>query len=261
MKKLFIIPAIALAGLIYNRADAQIAINASFGPVAVSYNQPAADVPDVVYTTDGQQVTLSGDDFYYLPDVDAYYDVTDQVYVYFNGDDWIASAYLPGAYADFDWQTCRRFEVRAYNPFFNDGFYRQRYAGVRINDWNYRNGQYVGTRGGYNRGFDRGAERVVNQPMQNRTFDRPVQQYRPQAEGQFENRQPVQNNNRGFNQPVQAQQRGFDRAAQPYRPQGGAQFENKAEARPAFQNNNRGMDNRASAGNFSQGRQQGRFGR
>jgi len=164
--------AVALGGLIYTKADAQIGISArvNFRPVVVAYNQPSANIPQVVYTPDGQAISIDGDDFYYMPEVGAYYDVTDQLYIYFNGYNWTASAYLPGAYRDFDWTACRRFEIRAFHPFFNDGFYRERYAGVRVNDWNHAYFDYY--RAGYaRRNFDRDRD-FDRRDNYNRGFDR-----------------------------------------------------------------------------------------
>ena len=41
-------------------------------------------------------------DYYYIPDVDAYYDVPAHQYVYFENHVWIHAAYLPGAYRNYD---------------------------------------------------------------------------------------------------------------------------------------------------------------
>lgn len=247
MKRLFIIPAIALSGLMYNKADAQIGLNANinFRPVTVAYNQPAS-VPNVVYTTDGQPVTISGDDFYYMPAVGAYYDVTDQLYIYFNGYNWIASAYLPGAYRDFDLTTCTRYEIRGYNPFFNDAFYRERYAGVRITDWNHV----------YNTGFSRERENFNRTTVDNRDFNRTEANFDRQPDKAYNN-QNFDRQDRSFEQPVE--NRTFNRPAQPYRPEGG-QFENKAENKPGFQNDSRKIDDRGGNEKFGQNRPQERFG-
>src|ERR1700749_5361664 len=41
-------------------------------------------------------------DYYYMPDIDAYYDVPNHVYVYYEGGRWIHSGALPPRYANYD---------------------------------------------------------------------------------------------------------------------------------------------------------------
>ena len=127
MKKLILISAIAMSGLLVNTADAQIRFHFGFrfaprpvyvtAPVQTVYSQPA------VYN----------DDYYYLPDVGAYYNVNEQCYYYNDGNAWVSAAYLPGAYRNYDWRNARRFEVRASRPYMNDDFYRNRYNGATFN--------------------------------------------------------------------------------------------------------------------------------
>jgi len=40
--------------------------------------------------------------YYYLPDVEAYYDVRSSMFIYFGGGRWIHSAHLPGQYRNYD---------------------------------------------------------------------------------------------------------------------------------------------------------------
>lgn len=40
--------------------------------------------------------------YYYLPDVEAYYDVHTSMFIYYGGGVWIRNAYLPGHYRDYD---------------------------------------------------------------------------------------------------------------------------------------------------------------
>ncbi|MGZ3751854.1 MAG: hypothetical protein ACXVAU_11290, partial [Mucilaginibacter sp.] len=73
------------------------------------------------------------EDYYYLPEVDAYYSVPEQCYYYNDGGEWVSAAYLPGAYHDFDWRSARRYEVRAPRPYMHNDYYRTRYSGVAFN--------------------------------------------------------------------------------------------------------------------------------
>lgn len=162
MKKLILVSAIAISGLFYNTASAQIRVG--FG---IRFNTPRVYVPQRVVVAEqapvvyNEPVNYDGDeDYYYLPDVDAYYSVTDQCYFYNDGGNWVSAAYLPGDYHDYDWRSVRHFEVRAPRPFMHDDYYRNRYNGVafsgqwnrgenrtyttnyRVNGDQYRNDQY-----------------------------------------------------------------------------------------------------------------------
>jgi len=219
MKKLLVLSAIAFGGLLYNTADAQITVgvNLGFRAQPVIYNQPA--VPATPAYGDGD------DDYYYLPDLGVYYDVTDQCYFYFDGSEWISSAYLPGQYANYDWRNARRFEVRAFRPYLHDDFYRGRYNGNRFENWDrdhYRNN------GGY---ADRDGDRH---------FDRD----RNDQRGEY---------NRGNDQHFDAD-RGYNNRPQPQYRDNGGRFENRGQefkGRDEQQNayNNRGGDNRGQGFN------------
>ena len=243
MKKLFILSAIALSGLAYNTADAQIGFHGGFrfhAPRVIIADptvavQPAAYVQpaDTYYQDQAPAYDTTADDYYYLPDVDAYYDVTDQCYFYFDGSAWISAAYLPGAYENFDWRTARRFEVRAARPYLNDNFYRSRYNGRQVAEFartNYDNR----SNGGYaNQGYRDNAQNAYN-----RGAERPAQ--------------PVQYN-QGYRDNAQnTYNRGAERPAQP------VQFNRGNANKPAPQNNNgqrydnRSQDTRGGSEHFAQ---------
>ena len=198
MKKLFILSAIALSGLAYNTAGAQIGFHVGFRfhaprviiaapPVVVqpvAYVQPA----DSYYQDQAPAYDTTADDYYYLPDVDAYYDVTDQCYFYFDGNTWISAAYLPGAYQNFDWRTARRFEVRSARPYLNDNFYRSRYNGHQVAEFARNNYNNHANAGYANQGFRDNAQNTYNRGPERPA--QPVQFNRGNA-----NRPAPQNNN------------------------------------------------------------------
>lgn len=128
MKKIALISAIALGSLFYNSANAQILqIGLNIGG-----HRP---VIEASLATPNVAVTYSNaDDYYYLPDVDAYYCIPEKVYYYNNGVNWVPVAYLPGEYSNYDWRAARHYEVRARRPFLNADVYRERYNG-RVYDW------------------------------------------------------------------------------------------------------------------------------
>ena len=146
MKKLILISAIAISGLFYNTANAQVRVSFGFNfsprRVYVPQRVVVARPAPVEYS---EPVNYNGDeDYYYIPDVDAYYSVTDQCYFYNNDGDWVSGTYLPGAYRDYDWRSVRHYEVRAPRPYIHNDYYRARYNGVSFNgQWNRE----------YNRGY------------------------------------------------------------------------------------------------------------
>jgi hypothetical protein len=179
MKKLFIISAIALSGLVYNTANAQIRFHVGFrfrprvvvytpAPVVVE-QAPVYEQPAAVVDQDQPAYSDNSDDYYYLPDVDAYYDVTDQCYYYNDGNNWISAAYLPGAYRNYDWRNAPRYEVRASRPYLHDDVYRSKYNGHVNNQWaqnNYNNHSNNGQRG-----FSQPAQPYKNQNGNTQHFD------------------------------------------------------------------------------------------
>ncbi|MDF2433804.1 MAG: hypothetical protein JWP44_3435 [Mucilaginibacter sp.] len=234
MKKLILLSAIAMSGLIYSTANAQVGLHVgfNFGPARV------VQVP--VYDDDE-------DDYYYLPDVDAYYSVNEECYYYYNGYRWVPAAYLPGAFRYYDWRNADRYEVRAPRPYLHDDVYRSRYHGRPVTEWtrneyeNHYNNGYV-NRGREDQHFDRRAE-GYNQHFDNheqRSFDRPAQQYR---EGERNNQRFDNHEQRGYNQPLQPRGDGgnfqhFDNRAQ----QGG--FNQRSNQNDGHINDARGNDAR-----------------
>lgn len=157
MKKSVFIAALALAGFAYKSSDAQVRFHIGVNFGSPIYRQPvAAAVEDVQYA--------DGDDYYYLPDVDAYYDISNQLYFFMDGDRWVSAPYLPGRYHDFDWRYARHYEVRGHRPFMRNDFYRERFNGFaggnpdwRMHDNRFNHGDFGPNGGGYvpNRGgFD-----------------------------------------------------------------------------------------------------------
>lgn len=126
MKKLIVLSALVLGGLSYQSASAQISfhvgINLTPRPV---YVEPAPVYNDA--------------DYYYLPDVEAYYSVNQNRYYYQDGGSWISAAYLPGRYHDYDWRHANHYAVNEPRPYMHNDVYRARYGGFEgRRDWNNR---------------------------------------------------------------------------------------------------------------------------
>jgi hypothetical protein len=141
MKKFLLSIIFASGGLMFQAAHAQVGVNVGvrIGPLVVNLHKPIA--PAVVY-----------DEFYYLPDVEAYYSVPEQCYYYMDGNRWVNAAYLPGRYHDYDWRSARRYQVKAQRPYANHDYYKNRFGGNRGGRWG-NNDQYA------SRGFDRRNDR------------------------------------------------------------------------------------------------------
>jgi hypothetical protein len=125
MKKLIIMSAVAISGLIYQNASAQIGLHVNINLGA----RPVVMAPAPVYD----------EDYYYLPEVEAYYSVNQHCYYYQDGGSWISAAYLPGRYHDFDWRTSSHYAIRESRPYLHNDVYRSRYGGFEgRRDWNNR---------------------------------------------------------------------------------------------------------------------------
>ena len=146
MKKLLFLSALITASLSFNAAKAQIGVhlNVNLGPRPV-YVEPAP---------------VADDDYYYLPDADAYYSVPEQVYYYQYGGRWVSGPRLVGRYQNYDYNRLRHYQVNEYRPYLRNDFYRARYS----------NPQFAQ---GYNRGY------------RNEGYGRP--EYRNYGGGRFDN--------------------------------------------------------------------------
>jgi hypothetical protein len=83
MKALYSI-AIGFALLVSGSMQAQVSVNVNVGPPAwgpVGYTEV---------------------NYYYLPDIEVYYDIPARQFIYYNGGTWIRSTYLPRPYRHYD---------------------------------------------------------------------------------------------------------------------------------------------------------------
>ncbi len=70
-------------------------------------------------------------EYYYLPDIDAYYSVPTHEYVYFDNNSWIHAAYLPQRYSNYDLYNGYKVVVNERNPWLRAPYYRSHYANYR----------------------------------------------------------------------------------------------------------------------------------
>jgi hypothetical protein len=93
-------------------------------------------------------------DYYYLPDVEAYYYVPRQQFVYLNAGRWVFAASLPGRYRDYDLYSGYKVVINQPRPY--DHFYDHRAQYARYRGWNNRQ-ECIRDRRGPGRGdYDRG---------------------------------------------------------------------------------------------------------
>lgn len=113
MKKILVITCLAIAGLLYgNAGNAQVKVNVNvnigsqplWGPVGYDYAE-----------------------YYYLPDVDAYYYVPEQRFIYLHGGRWVFAPALPASY-HYDLNRGYKVVVNEPKPYLHPDVYRSRYG-------------------------------------------------------------------------------------------------------------------------------------
>lgn len=113
MNRMILFASIIAGGMSFgNQAMAQVSLNMSmnigsqpaWGPVGYDYAR-----------------------YYYLPDVDAYYSIPTQQFVYLQGGKWIFAASLPARY---NYDLYRGYKVVVYEPrpYLKPKFYREKYG-------------------------------------------------------------------------------------------------------------------------------------
>jgi len=115
MKRLFITAAILVGCLTLKKADAQIHLS-----VGVNIGAQPEWGP----------VGYDHADYYYMPDIDAYYDVPVHQYVYYDNNVWVHAAALPPRY-HFDRYHTYKVVVNERNPWEHQAQIRARYANFR----------------------------------------------------------------------------------------------------------------------------------
>lgn len=117
-------------------------------------------------------VGYSNVQYYYLPDVQAYYDIRASQFIYINKGIWIRARYLPGAYRNYDLYGGYKVVLNDYHGshpyyYFNShkAKYHKGYKGspqktigrnphYNSNNGNYSNGNSGNKQGGNNKGND-----------------------------------------------------------------------------------------------------------
>ncbi len=110
MKKLILFIAFIISGFLCEKTNAQVSVTINitsqpiWGPVGYDYV-----------------------DYYYLPDIDVYYYVPTQRYVYFNDGLWISRPYLPARYKGYNMYNTRKVVINEAKPYLHNTEYRTKY--------------------------------------------------------------------------------------------------------------------------------------
>jgi hypothetical protein len=106
--------------------------------------------------------------YYYLPDVEAYYDVNTAMFIYISGNTWIHRSYLPSRYRGYDLYHGRKVVMNNYHgntPYYNHKIYRAKYGhgnqgapqrNMGNRNVNYRNNNSMGNQRNYGNGKNNG---------------------------------------------------------------------------------------------------------
>lgn len=158
MKRLIMMSVILASSFIYKAADAQVRVN---------LNINMASQPKWVQSNHAQV------NYYYLPDLDMYYNVPERSYTYPQGNRWVTVNALPLKYRNYDFGRGYKVVVNERNPWNNHVQYKNRYAkNKKVIKLKPNEKQY------YSKNNSRGAEYERNERNNDRFNDRTVRKGR-----------------------------------------------------------------------------------
>ena len=111
MKKIIFFLILAIGVLTSNRASAQVSLSFNVG------SQPVWGPTGYDYV-----------DYYYLPDIEAYYYVPQHQFVYLEGNNWVFSSSLPARYGSFDLYSAHKVVINSPKPYMHHDADRAKYA-------------------------------------------------------------------------------------------------------------------------------------
>ncbi|GAB3932459.1 hypothetical protein [Mucilaginibacter myungsuensis] len=113
MKKILFAALLSIGCMIVKKADAQVGLNVNIN----IGSQP-----------DWGPVGYDRADYYYMPDIDAYYDVPAHRYVYYENNVWVRRTVLPARYSNYNVYNGYKVVVNKPRPWTNANYYRTTYA-------------------------------------------------------------------------------------------------------------------------------------
>lgn len=114
MKKIIITAAIFFSCIAYKSADAQISLSLNIG------SQPEWGPTGYDHA-----------DYYYMPDIDSYYDVPAHQYIYLENNSWVRHASLPARYSNYNLYNGYKVVVNEPRPWTRATVYRTKYANYK----------------------------------------------------------------------------------------------------------------------------------
>ncbi len=105
-----------LAVFLSNTADAQFRVNLNFNIDRQPIWGPAG---------------YDHAEYYYLPDIGVYYNISEQRYYYNERGRWIGRSSLPPRYRGFDLYNSYKVVINERNPYRNDNKYREQYSSFK----------------------------------------------------------------------------------------------------------------------------------
>jgi hypothetical protein len=108
-----ILPILALVFLLAGTTQAQVRVNLNLN----IGSRPAWGLPG----------NYTGD-YYYFPEIDAYYCIPEQRFIYLDAGRWVFGAQLPYAYRNYDLYRGYKVVINEPRPYMRGQFYRERYG-------------------------------------------------------------------------------------------------------------------------------------
>lgn len=113
MKK-FLLTAMVMGALLFNsetKAQVRIGVNLNIG------TRPSWGLRD-----------NNAGDYYYMPEIDTYYDIPHRQFVYLQGRDWVFSSELPYQYRGYDLNRGYKVMINERRPYLHGDVYRSKYS-------------------------------------------------------------------------------------------------------------------------------------
>lgn len=114
MKKIILLAVLLTCGLLSQKAEAQVSFRFNIGV------QP-------VWGPAGYDHV----EYYYLPEIEAYYYVPTRQYIYLYNGRWITRSYLPQRYRNFDLYRTRKIVINEPKPYMRHNEMRSKYSNSR----------------------------------------------------------------------------------------------------------------------------------
>ena len=116
MKKLILLLSFLVAGFLAKSVDAQLRLGLNFN----IGTQP-------IWGPTGYDHA----DYYYMPDIDVYYNISNRQYIYMERGGWQFSTSLPSRYRNYDLYSGYKVVMNGNRPYRNAAYNRNKYANFR----------------------------------------------------------------------------------------------------------------------------------